>query len=661
MNILWHSNAPWGHTGYGNQTNLFAYRLHALPEHHVTISTFWGAQGSPTVVDGVVVLPAGRDPFGNDTLHVDYLQFECDLLITLMDAWVIQAFALGDARWCPWVPIDADPPPPGVLGALSPAYQPIAYSRFGERQLRESGFEPLYVPHGIDTQVFKPLDQHTARQTIGPVDDDVFLVGMVAANKGHPSRKCFDEHVRAFKLFSERHEDVMFYLHTDWTGTNGVAIEPLMEINEVDQSRVARPPFYKYQRGMLGAEYMVNAYNALDVLVNVTRGEGFGLPIMEAQACGVPVIVGDWTAMPELVTDDTGWKVSESTPFYEQETYQQIPSVEAIVDALEEAYQQRGQRREACREWALNYDADLITQQYWVPALAAIEDRIAQEVAREEMVVIQADGTPHEHRWGSVGLWIDNNQFLAVPCLEGQCEWAKIANAERGFYQSGIYRDGIFPYEVDGIPLDLEDADQGGVVKIVKREMIEHYKLDTLDLQPGDVVLDIGAHVGAVSIYLAKKYPGIIVYAYEPVDENVTRLHRNLAANGIRGQVFPYKGALTGDGRGVRVATPNGNSGGATIYEAEGEMVKSYTLGAVLQTHNIDRVALLKMDCEGAEYEILKDHLELLERVDRFAGELHINNVYTQAVAGKLETAIREIVGAENTHIEFSQMVDFDV
>ena len=69
-------------------------------------------------------------------------------------------------------------------------------SQFGVEQMTKLGLDPCYVPHGIDLDVFKPQPniRDGVRDELG-IPQDVFLVGMVAANKGNPSvpRKSFPQ------------------------------------------------------------------------------------------------------------------------------------------------------------------------------------------------------------------------------------------------------------------------------------------------------------------------------------------------------------------------------------------------------------------------------------------------------------------------------------
>ena len=119
--------------------------------------------------------------------------------------------------------------------------------------------------------------------------------------------------------------------------------------------------------------YMVNAYSAMDCHVLVSMGEGFGIPTIEAQACGTPVITSEWTASGELCFG--GWKVSKRDAiawWNPLATYQYIPHHEAIAEKMELAYRTAGNYRKAARKGTLKYDADLVTKKYWLPRVDEI-------------------------------------------------------------------------------------------------------------------------------------------------------------------------------------------------------------------------------------------------------------------------------------------------
>ena len=127
-------------------------------------------------------------------------------------------------------------------------------------------------------------------------------------------------------------------------------------------------------------EMMAKIYSSLDVHCGVTRGEGFGIPIIEAQACGCPVIVGDWTSMPELVF--SGWKVDKKDAdptFTPLNAFQFTPRPAAIAEKLDRAYQMRGNQdyRKRAVAGVKEYDIENVMYKYWLPTIKKIEEKIA--------------------------------------------------------------------------------------------------------------------------------------------------------------------------------------------------------------------------------------------------------------------------------------------
>jgi len=261
------------------------------------------------------------------------------------------------------------------------AYKRIVMSKFGEKQMQAAGIDCYYVPHGVETKVMKPIDILEARGRLGlPLDR--YIVGMVAANNGNPSRKSFQQQMEAFAAFNKKHPDTMLYIHST-TGERGekqgfnlvsfakfLGLEQGKNILFSDQYRMCIGP------NGYNDEAMCLLYSSFDVHSLVSMGEGFGIPIIEAQSCGCPVIVGDWTSMSELCF--SGWKIPqiETIKFFHQlEAYQFIPRPEAILDAYEAAYNMRGNMdyRRRARDGALAYDADKIVEKYWKPVLTNIE------------------------------------------------------------------------------------------------------------------------------------------------------------------------------------------------------------------------------------------------------------------------------------------------
>lgn len=618
MKILWHSNAPWAATGYGNQTRLFARRIRDIG-HEMSISAFYGLEGGILNWDGIKVLPRGGNPYGDDVLPRHYGLVGADIALTLIDAWVYNPdnWPVG-MRWVPWFPVDSEPLPQAVARSVAQAYQRIVYSKFALKQINNAGMDAHYVPHGVDTEAFRPIPN--ARETLG-LSKDRYIVGIVAANKGQPSRKAWPEMLTAFGEFHRRHPDALLYLHTNPTQTNGgVNLFELSEINGLKWGTdvLCGDP---YQSGIIGGlndQQMAALYSSFDVHLLASSGEGFGIPLIEAQACGCPVIVGDWTSMPELCF--SGWKIpkSEGHPLLNPVGgYQFLPRPGAIVEALEAAYNMRGNQdyRSRARDGALAYDADRVTEKYWKPVLQKIAERIEG---------VHENG--HTHRWLETGLYNPDGS-MSIPCID--------CGAEMRIDRAGNRR--IISIQFAST-FGLKFSEPDGVEWIILREIERDYKLDTVGLSAQSRVIDIGAHVGVVSMHIAKTY-GCRVEAYEPNPHNYARLVANIEANGLSGLITAHNLAVTADGREVMIteAVEHGNSGSHNIYGADGVRVGSITLPEII---NGERFDLLKIDCEGAEFEILTDMDMIHNHVGAVRGEFHGQHGDARKLAAQIHEAV---------------------
>ncbi len=375
--LLWHSNTPWAPTGYGCQTKLVTPRL---AEHYdLAISSFYGLEGDRLEWEGIPVFPGLGGEFGNDYIVKNAMSHfgsaRGGIVLTLLDVWVLEPETMRQLDTAAWVPVDHSPAPPMVRRYFTESGAiPIAMARFGAEQLVD--LDPLYVPHGVDTEVYKPLPKDESREMVG-AEQDAFLVGMVAANKGAPSRKCFSQALQAFAAFRQTHDDAILYLHTNMNGDEDLFA--LKEAVGLPDEAVRIADQYRINLHPLPARIMARVYSTFDVLLNPSAGEGFGVPVLEAQACGVPAIVSNFSAMKEVC--GSGWKVACTPRWTAQKAWQVDPSVEEIVDSLEQAYglseAERKQASELAVTHAAQYEVGRVIDEHFLPALAEVEARIA--------------------------------------------------------------------------------------------------------------------------------------------------------------------------------------------------------------------------------------------------------------------------------------------
>jgi len=583
VKILWHSVAPWVGTGYGTQTGLFTPRI-AAAGHDVAISAYYGWMGAKTSWHGLPVYPSYAESYGRDMLiphAVDHfggggpghsLQEVANrgLIITLGDVWTFQVPLLADMNTAAWVPIDHETVPPNVADWFEQTGSiPIAMSRFGEAKLAELGLSPLYVPHGYDPSVFFPGDKAEARERVG-LPADAFVVAMVAANVGKDgSRKAFYEQILAFGELRRRHTDAVLVLHTDVTTPLGVDVRALLADFPEDSYMVTDQ--YAYKVGM-PASAVADLYRAADVLTNTSWGEGFGVPIVEAQACGTPVVVTDTTAMPELV--GAGWKVPGEPLWHDsQRAWARRPLIGAIVDAYAEAYDHARDEQMRAAAWAFaqDYQADRVLTEYWAPALKQLEDAVNR---RRDDAARPAAPAPPRIREADGLLWLDRGTGTG-----------------------------------DALGFTNHEAELKPIV-------------DSL-MPDGGVLLDVGAHVGHWSLRLAGKAEH--VYAVEANPDTAKTLRRNLALNDI-GNVTVLELAAWDEHTWLRLDDPGRQLAGGstrtlpinpeghpTVGPEHGD-VPAKRLDATPVLMEAERIDLVKLDVEGADLHALRGMSGLLAK-----------------------------------------------
>ena len=143
---------------------------------------------------------------------------------------------------------------------------------------------------------------------------------------------------------------------------------------------------------------------------------------------------------------------------------------------------------------------------------------------------------------------------------------------------------------------------------IIETYLGHTYEQNSFDIQRNWVMIDIGAGIGEFSITAAKKSPHGIVYAFEPFEESFDLMQENILLNNITNvRAYPYavggKAGLmnlnTDSGVPVLYSTTNNHLGSRNI------IVQGTTVDEIFGNFRIERCDLIKIDCEGAEYDIL--------------------------------------------------------
>jgi FkbM family methyltransferase len=163
----------------------------------------------------------------------------------------------------------------------------------------------------------------------------------------------------------------------------------------------------------------------------------------------------------------------------------------------------------------------------------------------------------------------------------------------------------------------------------------DEYGLRRYGLPRGSTIIDVGAHIGWFTLSAAAFVPDATIFAYEPSPENFRLLADNIALNKLS-NAHAFEMAVfsrSGDAEFATVDAFGGGSTGGTLLA--GQMparsassavrrVKTTTLDEIFATNAIDRCELLKMDCEGAEHDLLASASDrTFNAIARISVEVH--------------------------------------
>lgn len=382
MKILWASNFS-AQSAYAQQSRLFVPHINKSG-HPITVFELSSGVSRPYDWQGIPIIGVGQDALGNDMIKAYVAQHQIDAVITLVDVWRFTPAVWQEIPFYPWTPIDHHPIPPHVMPPLKAARRVVAMSKFGRDELADSKMNPLYCPLAFDPEIFHPREdtsRGTTRKAMG-IGDDTFLVTFVGVNDSTPNRKGIPEMLMAWKLFIQEHPNSVLYLHTLVHGNlpmnsiGGVKIDTLVAELGIPGHTLRMVDQHRYKAGIISQGEVADIMGAADAQILLSRGEGFGVPLIEAQAVGTPVITTRFAAQQELV--QAGWLVDYESEWGWQDAVVAKAGVMDAVDKLTMAYNARGNMalRKVATAGIQGYAIDRVMRTHMLPTL----DKIAEDV-----------------------------------------------------------------------------------------------------------------------------------------------------------------------------------------------------------------------------------------------------------------------------------------
>lgn len=376
MNILWFSNAMNAKTGYGVATkSVVPYLINN--GYPTTVLSYAGISEGETIVDGVRhVVPHWKDTFGNDSVVPYFNMLGCDLVIVHRDIWVNNIQNSKKIPTLAWFPIDHFPISDRTEEQIKNTAWSATMSQWGVRRINKAGYEAHYIPHSFNPNIFNNKSKETREETWnGSIPDDAYVITMVAANRDWPPRKGFIEAFMAVSQLMQKYKDIYLYMHTNYMTTDGGPnLLKLAELCGIDLSRLHfTDPYFNYMA--LTPEKLASIYRSSDLYLSAAHAEGFGIPIIEAQACGLPVVLADNSSQTELCFKGELVPCELEASFHY--TWWKKPIVSEMVKAIENSYLKRDKKDNKVPDQIKKFTDDYVFKNNWIPLLSKIDNELS--------------------------------------------------------------------------------------------------------------------------------------------------------------------------------------------------------------------------------------------------------------------------------------------
>ena len=300
------------------------------------------------------------------------LDFKPDIVLSYRDPWMdmwIQEHPLRKYFHWVWMPtVDSAPQRQEWIDSFCQCDAILTYSEYGTKVLKEQAKERINIlgcaSPGVDSSVYKPMPKKQHRQEMG-IDPDCFIIGTVMRNQ---RRKLFFELMKSFRIFLDTAppdiaKKTFLYLHTSYPERVGWDIaEGIMEnklggkvlmtyvcrnckqfFPHMFQDALCRCKFCNQLSAVcptvaegVSVPDLAKIYNIFDIYIQYAICEGFGMPQVEAGACGIPIAATDYSAMEDVLHFTKGYPIPVKTFFRELETNAEraYPDNEVLADTL---------------------------------------------------------------------------------------------------------------------------------------------------------------------------------------------------------------------------------------------------------------------------------------------------------------------------------------
>ena len=184
--------------------------------------------------------------------------------------------------------------------------------------------------------------------------------------------------------------------------------------------------------------------------------------------------------------------------------------------------------------------------------------------------------------------------------------------------------------------------------------LIGEYKRKNFEINTEDVVIDVGGHIGLFSLYASQFCKSGKIFTFEPVKENFQLLSENVSLNNLS-NLKTFNLAVSNSNSSRKLYLNEDAAGHSMFSESSQSItVNSISLKQIFDDNDIIHCDFLKLDCEGSEYEIIKNlPKEYFQKIKKMIIEYHMADTHPE-----LLSELMEILKSHNYEIETKKLFD---
>ena len=182
--------------------------------------------------------------------------------------------------------------------------------------------------------------------------------------------------------------------------------------------------------------------------------------------------------------------------------------------------------------------------------------------------------------------------------------------------------------------------------------LIGEYKRKNFEINTDDVVIDVGGHIGLFSLYVSQFCKSGKIFTFEPVKENFQLLSENVSLNNLS-NLKTFNLAVSNSNSSRKLYLNEDDAGHSMFSESSQSItVNSISLKQIFDDNDITHCDFLKLDCEGSEYEIIKNlPKEYFKKIKKMIIEYHMADTHPE-----LLSELMEILESHNYKIETKKL-----